>query len=85
MTWRKREIMDMAREAGIGWAESLGGMPKFLEAFAKLVREDEREACAKLCGELVPDMSRTANDASVWEVATFDCATAIRARGDKHD
>ena len=43
MTWRKREIMDMAREAGIGWAESLGGMPKFLEAFAKLVREDERE------------------------------------------
>ena len=41
----------------------------------------EREACAKVCEELVPDMSRTANDASVWDVATFDCATAIRARG----
>jgi hypothetical protein len=42
---------------------------------------DEREACAKVCEELVPDMSRTANDASVWDVATFDCATAIRNRG----
>jgi hypothetical protein len=41
----------------------------------------EREACAKVCDELVPDMSRTANDASVWDVATFDCAEAIRARG----
>jgi cytochrome c556 len=43
--------------------------------------EAEREACAKVCDELVPDMSRTANDASVWDVATFDCAIAIRARG----
>jgi cytochrome c556 len=42
--------------------------------------EAEREACAKVCEELVPDMSRTANDASVWDVATFDCAAAIRAR-----
>jgi hypothetical protein len=42
----------------------------------------EREACAKVCEELVPDMSRTANDASVWDVATFDCAAAIRARGE---
>ena len=43
--------------------------------------EAEREACAKVCEELVPDMSRTANDASVWDVATFDCAIAIRNRG----
>jgi hypothetical protein len=41
----------------------------------------EREACAKVCEELVPDMSRTANDASIWDVATFDCAEAIRKRG----
>jgi len=38
----KRTIMEMAREAGIGWGEKLEGMPDFLEAFAKLVREDER-------------------------------------------
>jgi hypothetical protein len=41
----------------------------------------EREACAKVCEELVPDMSRTASEASVWDVATFDCAGAIRSRG----
>jgi hypothetical protein len=41
----------------------------------------EREACAKVCEELVPDMSRTASEASVWDVATFDCAGAIRNRG----
>ena len=40
--------------------------------FAELVRQDEREACAKLCESYVG--------------ATFDmCAIAIRARGDKHD
>jgi hypothetical protein len=43
--------------------------------------KSEREACAKVCEELVPDMSRTASEASVWDVATFDCAGAIRARG----
>ena len=39
------EIIYMAREAGLGWAEGLGGMPEFLERFAKLVAEHEREAC----------------------------------------
>jgi hypothetical protein len=43
--------------------------------------EVEREACAKVCAELVPDISRTANNASVWDVSTFNCAEAIRARG----
>jgi len=49
--------------------------------YERSIAAAEREACAKVCEELVPDMSRTANDASVWDVATFDCATAIRARG----
>jgi hypothetical protein len=84
MTWRKREIMELARESHMdvyGLAKDHEKFVAALEAFAKLVREDEREACAKVCEELVPDMSRTANDASVWDVATFDCAAAIRARG----
>jgi hypothetical protein len=34
--------------------------------------QEEREACAKVCEALDPDMS--------WSTAT-DCATAIRARG----
>ena len=42
-------------------------------AFAKLIRADEREACAKLC-EGQADYGQNAYDA-------YDCATAIRARG----
>jgi len=45
------EIIEMARQAGIGWGERLGGMPEFLERFAKLVAQHEREACAKLCDD----------------------------------
>jgi hypothetical protein len=33
------EIIEMARQAGIGWGEGIGGMTDFLEAFAKLVAE----------------------------------------------
>ena len=83
-----RDTTEMAREAG---AIHIHERPKefaivgndSIKAFEALVRADEREACAKVCDELVPDMSRTANDASVWDVATFDCAIAIRNRGNK--
>jgi len=76
-----RTMIEMAHEVygeHVFWTED---QLLKLKAFAELVRADEREACAKVCGELVPNMSRTANDASVWDVATFDCADAIRARG----
>jgi hypothetical protein len=76
-----RDTIDMARKvygAHTEWTES---QLERLKQFEALVRADEREACAKVCSDLVPDMSRTANDASVWDVATFDCAEAIRARG----
>lgn len=36
------EIIEMARQAGIGWGERLGGMPEFLERFAQLVAQHER-------------------------------------------
>ena len=101
MTWRKRTIIELARDCGINFHQA--GWPE-LERFAELVREDERnrtwtqehwteyerniaaaerEACAKVCEELVPNVLRTANDASVWDVATLDCAEAIRARGEQ--
>jgi hypothetical protein len=38
-----RDTIELAREAGLGWAEGLGGMSDFLKAFAELVRADERE------------------------------------------
>ena len=62
----KDEIIEMARQAEIGWGEKLGGMPEFLERFAKLVAEHEREACAKVCDEFLPLGNK--------------CAYAIRAR-----
>jgi hypothetical protein len=76
-----KTTIDMAREVYGAHTEWSGAPLDRLEQLVALVRADEREACAKVCEELVPDMSRTANDASVWDVATFDCATAIRARG----
>ena len=47
MTWRKRTIMEMAREAGfhVGDQFVAGASENDLEAFAALVREDERDAC----------------------------------------
>jgi hypothetical protein len=45
MTWRKREIMEMAQEAGMNVVDDQYSLLPFLAAFAKLVREDEREAC----------------------------------------
>ena len=47
----------------------LSGRSAKLEAFAALVRADEREACAKVCEELHPGL------------ATKRVAEAIRARG----
>ena len=45
MTWRKQTIMELAREAGIRDCTCSGAFG-CLEAFAKLVREDERAECA---------------------------------------
>jgi hypothetical protein len=46
-----------------------------LKAFGKLVAEKEREACAKVCEELVIEV--VGNSA----LAVDQCARAIRARG----
>jgi hypothetical protein len=46
-----------------------------LERFAKLVRQDEREACAKLCVE----MGNKQTNQCFYD--PWDCASSIRARG----
>ena len=68
------EIIDMAKQAGIEEAYSLKHnqyLVRFkdgsLEAFAKLIAEAEREACAKVCDEYADD--------------PVYCGDAIRARG----
>ena len=46
-----------------------------LQAFADLVRQDEREACAKLCDEMgIKQTNQCLYD-------PWDCASSIRARG----
>lgn len=54
----KNDIIRMAREAGgadissNGWTSWVGTQStEFLERFANLVAEHEREACAKVCEE----------------------------------
>jgi hypothetical protein len=51
----------------------------FVKKFAKLVRQDEREACAKLCA----DLQLTDLVIRDWVDGTYDCAKAIRARSEK--
>lgn len=54
-----KTVIEMAIEAELiyneegwcGWVEDTDLRP-FIERFAELVRAEEREACAKLCGEL---------------------------------
>ena len=75
----KEEIIDLARQAGFVDYELDDGttdaFDKRYEAFAKLVAEHERYACAKVCDGYSD--GRHANMADL-------CAEAIRARGN-HD
>ena len=49
------EIIDMARDSGMelyGLGKNRARFVHHLEAFAKLVAEKERNACAKICEDL---------------------------------
>jgi hypothetical protein len=95
MNWRKREIMEMAREAGLHlYVNDLTEKPyiEVIEAFAKLVREDEREAYAKVVSEFAQKWWSIHCDSNKHMETTRKahddfCAlqAAIRAKGDKHD
>jgi hypothetical protein len=71
----KTEIIELARQAGVRDDEHIFEFSqyKYLEAFARLVAEKEREACANICETLElpewPDKVRQ------------PLAQAIRARG----
>jgi hypothetical protein len=66
--WRKQTIMEMAQKAGFELDCVSLEWHKRIEAFAKLVREDERELCANMCEDSV-------------EYAGDELARQIRARG----
>jgi len=73
-----KRLKELAEQAGFDvedrtneiWFDE-GWYTSIVERFAELVRQDERELCAKLC-----DIHANNN-------ASFMCAAAIRARGEK--
>ena len=79
----KTEI-ELAKQAGWEYADDDRGFEP-LWRFAELVRADEREACAKLCEEL---LERPSGYQGTWEgygnfktqMTGQECAAAIRAR-----
>ena len=84
----REDIIRMAREAGHasrnidGEDEVMDGdnyhiQTELIERFAALVAAAERSACAQVCEEIANKPSNM-----VLGVA-LDCATAVRARGEK--
>ena len=59
--------------------EAISFLENDLERFAELVRQDEREACAKLCEKVHADyINDRNNDGYDWPDG-YNCAEAIRA------
>ncbi len=72
-------MIRLAEHAGIFTNKTSGklhGYKHSLQKFAELVRQSEREACAKVCENVVSNEGY---------VQAKYCAAAIRARGGKHD
>jgi len=70
------DIILMADASGLSWYGMNKDREKFiyyLEAFANLVAEHEREACAKMCDDLDDDLPDG--------LAGWQYGEAIRARG----
>jgi hypothetical protein len=73
--WDTHNVIRLAKEAGASPDGKLWLMyTEDLEAFAKLVAEHEREACAKVCDDI--DAEYEGEDV----LATW-CSQAIRAMG----
>jgi hypothetical protein len=52
-----------------------------VEKFAELVRADEREACAKVCDEILEHTKKLGKEDAMF--TAISCAVAILARGEK--
>jgi hypothetical protein len=61
---KQDEIIEMARQAGIGWGEGIGGMPDFLKAFAKLIEERKLKEVSSACERL--PFGDTAQSFAIW-------------------
>jgi hypothetical protein len=70
-------IRELAEQAGLDPCVFYDNLLRISD-FAELVRQDEREACAKLCEELRNE--NYSGETEDWCEATIDCAKAIRGR-----
>jgi hypothetical protein len=79
-----KTVIEMAREAGFEGGADLTWegviCTEELEAFAALVRADEREACAKLLEDTADGAKKVDPKGFVWQ-AIQKSAELIRARG----
>jgi hypothetical protein len=77
-------LKELAEQAGATVHKAMHGeaisfLENDLERFAELVRQDEREACAKLCEKVHADyINDRNNDGYDWPDG-YNCAEAIRA------
>jgi hypothetical protein len=87
----QNEIIEMARQAGIGWGEGIGGMTDFLGVFAKLIADKafqngyEKGVAAFNDGVLL-EREACAKLCDAFQerdvgMQPVECAGAIRARG----
>ena len=77
------DIMRMSREAVTKDDGGYFSTYEYLERFAALVAAAEREACAKVCDAAAKKMDDEGEGPTGYNSWVYDCATAIRARGNK--
>jgi len=80
----KDEIIEMARQAGFDPHDMSSDFTCNLEninAFAKLVAEHEREACARVCEQMWHEWLDSPEENEPNKPDAEDCYRAIRARG----
>jgi len=73
------EMIEMAKQTGWQYAHGDSGYEP-LWAFAKLVAQHERKACARVCENLPLEWPDQPTFAETERATMMDCATAIRAR-----
>lgn len=73
------EIIRMAEESGM--TQYVAAHNKYLERFAALVAQHEREACAEICDSHAKHFNRNELQWE-WSDEAAACADEIRARGE---
>jgi len=81
----KEEIIEMAHKSGLHLATDVNWMPiiglEYLEKFAKLIAEKEREECAEICDGFYLSWIDIQGRYEFMGEGASECAGAIRARG----